>query len=253
LLSGFFSRFPTPQPLQADDIVLSSLNLSNAMSVNATHVPKISLQRPSVDFIDNQLPQIHPAFSHPGVEYDPSSEKYVPVCAEEAMSTSPRQLIPPRTTLPEVEAMKFWSHIFPDSMEKLKSDFEEPKERCHSEYSIRVEKDWDSVRLQLLKAKERYGESKEGISAKPKKIIFQRFLKGAYRKVADSSENLKAITRIGEKIEYVSPVLAVVDILLDVGVGGLDPRPQFCFKDMSNCKTGGHDGIKSPQASHGSI
>jgi hypothetical protein len=109
------------------------------------------------------------------------------------------------------------------------------------------------VRLQLVKAKERYGESKEGISAKPKKIIFQRFLKGAYRKVADNSENLEAITRIGEKIEYVSPVLAVVDILLDVGVGSLDPRPQFCFKDMSNCKTGGHDGIKSPQASHGSI
>jgi hypothetical protein len=113
--------------------------------------------------------------------------------------------------------MKFWSHIFPDSIEKLKRDVEEPKEKGYSEHNIRVEKDWDGVRLKLLKAKERYGESTDEISTKPKKTKFQRFFEGAYRKVADNSEKLKIITQIGDQIDYLSPVLAVVDILLDVG------------------------------------
>lgn len=220
------------------------------MSAKAPHIPKISSQPVAVDFIDIQLPQLYPAFSHPGIEYDPVSEEYCAVPDEEIMSEETEELIPHRTTLPGVEAMKFWDLIFSDSMSRLEETFfPDPRVDRHFEYSIRSKKDWNGVRLQLMKAKNVYTSSKEGTSGKSKKMIFQRFLKGAYRAAGDNADTVKAIAHMAEDVPYISPVLTVIDTLLDVSVPDFGPRPKFNLKSMSNSRTGGHDGIKVPHES----
>ena len=190
------------------------------MSENATTgVPKPLVRKASVVFIDTQLPRAHPEFDHPEIRYDPSTNSYIPMGTNKRTATrNDRSRIPSRGPLPETKSMKFWSHIFLESMGKLKTDFAEPKGRCTSGYSIRADNDWESVRKRLIEARDIYSNSKGTEPGKDKKNVFQRFLKKSYRKMADNSEQLRLIAKIGEKIEYVSPVLAVVNILLDVSV-----------------------------------
>ncbi|KAK5651407.1 hypothetical protein OQA88_12495 [Cercophora sp. LCS_1] len=203
-----------------------SANATNASAV-ATHIPKPPLKRASVVFIDTQLPESYPAFNKSGVEYDPSSDRYVSTLSRKSTANEDdRQRIPARPLLPETEAMKFWGHIFPESMEKLRTECPEPKARASSSYSIRSQKDWESVRRTLVRARDEYAGPTKQEAKNSKKNLFQRFLKTAYRRTADHSEQLKALAKIGEKIEYVSPVLAAVGILLDAAATASEGREQ---------------------------
>ncbi|KAK0645611.1 hypothetical protein B0T16DRAFT_411573 [Cercophora newfieldiana] len=202
-----------------------SANAMNASAVVAP-VPKPPLKRASVVFIDTQLPLSFPAFNKsPGAEYDPFSDRYL--SRKSTANENDRQHIPARPSLPETEAMKFWSHIFPESMEKLKRDSDEPKALASSSYSIRSQKDWESVRRTLVRARDGYAGPTKEEAKSSKNNLFQRFLKTAYRRTADHSEQLRALAKIGEKIEYVSPVLAAVGILLDAASRASEGREQI--------------------------
>lgn len=195
------------------------ISTSNASAVPA-HGGKPPHKRASIVFIDTQVAHSHPVFTPLGVEFDPSLDGYVASLRSRRGTAidDDGSRMPARDALPETQAMRFWVHIFPDSMKKLEQDSEEPKGRSSSGYSIRTEKDWESVRRTLTKAREKYIDPSQGEGGKGKKNIFQRFLKKSYRKMADHSEQLKRFTQIGENVEYISPILAVIDILLDVSL-----------------------------------
>jgi hypothetical protein len=161
-----------------------------------------------VTFIDNRLPEIHPAFQHPRIQYDPVPGAYVPT-ASMSKPDGKGTVIPPRPDLPEVDAMKFWSHIFPESMEKLKSLHQEAKGRCDTEWSIRQDKDWQAVRTRLENAQAKYDVPKKTVATK------MRFKK-LYRKAADNTEQWKAVTKVASHAPYISPFIAAIDILIDV-------------------------------------
>jgi hypothetical protein len=82
----------------------------------------------------------------------------------------------------------------------------EPKGRAGSGFSIRSLKSWDGVSGQLEKARELY-EDTRGISGGIKKGI---------RKVTGKAHMLQGVVEMVPEIEYVSPVLAVLKVLLKV-------------------------------------
>lgn len=95
------------------------------------HIPKLELQPPAVDFIDNRLPHHHAMFAgHPN-HYDPLSKKYVsnlppltsPTCNEAPQEDSgdgdselEEYKLPPRPALSDTKAMKYWAAMFPAAM-----------------------------------------------------------------------------------------------------------------------------------------
>ncbi|OJJ94992.1 hypothetical protein ASPACDRAFT_48440 [Aspergillus aculeatus ATCC 16872] len=160
----------------------------------------------SVDFIDHHLPQINPVFDHPGIKYDCNEGQYV---SPTAISTSPIEddIIPPRPALPAVDAMRFWSDIFPDCMTELKKKYPEAGPSITKGCSIRSQSNWEGVRSQLDKAQSHYDV--------PKRNTAKGFFKKVYRKAADHTEQAKMVSKLLAQVEYISPFIATIDILLD--------------------------------------
>lgn len=161
----------------------------------------------SVDFIDHHLPQINPVFDHPGIKYDCKEGQYV---SPTAISTSPIEddIIPPRPALPAVDAMRFWSDIFPDCMIELKKKYPEAGPLVTKGCSIRSQSNWEGVRSQLDKAQSHYEV--------PKRTTAKGLFKKVYRKAADHTEQAKMVSKLLAQVEYISPFIATIDILLDV-------------------------------------
>ncbi|PYH40398.1 uncharacterized protein BP01DRAFT_395911 [Aspergillus saccharolyticus JOP 1030-1] len=159
----------------------------------------------SVDFIDHHLPQINPVFEHPGIKYNCNEGQYVPPTI---LSTSPTEdyLIPPRPALPPVDAMKFWSDIFPDCMIELKKR-PEPEPLTLKGCSIRNQSDWEGVRKELDKAQSCYDV--------PKRTTARGLFRKVYRKAADHIEQAKMVSKLLAQVEYISPFIATIDLLLD--------------------------------------
>lgn len=186
--------------------------------------PKVLLQPLSVDFIDNHLPQYHEAFKNPQARYDLASRQYVPMLpVVEMQPRSPptklkeEQVPEPRKLQPATEAMRFWTFIFEDSMKKFASRYtDEPKHPTKDgyNYSIRGKKNWEDTYAQLQKARESY-DGKKGFWGRVKK---------GFRKAADHSDTAKQVIKLVPDNEYVSPVLAVVEVLLDVSLPKSLPR-----------------------------
>ncbi|PYH77630.1 hypothetical protein BO82DRAFT_177229 [Aspergillus uvarum CBS 121591] len=160
----------------------------------------------SVDFIDHHLPQINPVFDHPGIRYDCNEGQYV---SPTAISTSPIEdnIIPPRPALPQVDAMRFWSDIFPDCMDELKKKQPEAGSLITKGCSIRSQSDWEGVRSQLDKAQSHYEV--------PKRTTAKALFKKVYRKAANHTEQAKMVSKLLAQVEYISPFIATIDILLD--------------------------------------
>ncbi|KAJ5633337.1 hypothetical protein N7490_009676 [Penicillium lividum] len=168
-------------------------------------LPKPVRRAATIDFIDKRLPELdlHPAFNHPNVDYDSYSQGFVPTWA---LSAAGKQ-IPARPESAPLNAMKFWTKIFPESMIDLKQKYPEPQGQLKEGYSIRSQQNWQGVRSQLEKAHGQYELPKRNSA----KSIFRR----TYRSMASKSDQLKAISKIAAQVDYISPFLAIVDILLD--------------------------------------
>ncbi|RFU80454.1 hypothetical protein TARUN_1747 [Trichoderma arundinaceum] len=133
-------------------------------------IPSIHLQPPSVDFIDNRLPNIHDVFRHRDVHYDPDLQKYV---QNQTLTDGPhasrsrdnsQALVQPEYTFGDIEeSEKFWGLIFADAMNKFTREYpKEPKQRDESGFSIRKQTTWKGVNEQLHKAREVYDGTKQG-------------------------------------------------------------------------------------------
>ncbi|KAF8861121.1 hypothetical protein BDZ45DRAFT_740720 [Acephala macrosclerotiorum] len=194
------------------------------MTDNSSSVPSVHLQPPSVDFIDNRLQDYHEAFRNPQTRYDPLLRRYVPVLPAATMlskshpiMTASEQLPQPRKLHPAVEAMRFWTFIFDDSMKKFKELYkEEPKRRAQDGYSIRSKTNWEDIYSQLQKARESY-DGMKGFWGRVKKGL---------RTVADHSDPLQQGLRLVPENQYVSPILAAMEVLVDAVQKGADVRQE---------------------------
>ena len=175
---------------------------------------------PSVDFIENRLPAVDPAFhSLPQVvHYDADAvpPAFVPVRGSPAAThriqqpqPEPRQL-PVRKLPPGTAAMRFWDPIFPQSMHRHKccNPTEPPRLAKKPIYSIRDQARWDDVYARLQSARVEFDSSKSA--------FWGRYKQG-YRRVAGWSDKAAATpARLIPDSMLVSPVKAALEVSLDV-------------------------------------
>jgi hypothetical protein len=188
------------------------------MSPASSSIPRIQLQPPSVDFIDNYLPGHHEAFRHVGISWNEALQEYAPIAMTgKNMSnrSANEQAITPsaRSTESSHEGGQetFWGLIFFDAMDSFKiAHPNEPESQAMSGYSIRTQSNWNSINTQLQRAQDVYNGFTSG---------FRGQFKRAFRKIGDESiDSLQQIVNVVPNVEYVSPVLSAVRILLDVRI-----------------------------------
>jgi len=110
--------------------------------------------------------------------------------------------------------MAFWNKIFAQSMARFKALHpSESEDRVKSgvRYSIRSETTWEGVYAQLQKAREAYDGDKRGFWGKYQKP--KRWL------IDNSSPVLEKGIKFVPSGDYTSPVVAAVQVLLDVSFG----------------------------------
>jgi hypothetical protein len=106
--------------------------------------------------------------------------------------------------------MKFWDQIFDPAKTKLCEQIES-KKVSKSGCSIRKETTWEGIYGQLQKAREKHDGTKKG---------FWGSCVSRMRKVGDNTEIITQATRLISDVDYVSPVLAALEVVLDVGLSG---------------------------------
>ncbi|KAH6608458.1 hypothetical protein Trco_001804 [Trichoderma cornu-damae] len=194
-------------------------------------IPSIHLQPPSVDFIDNRLPNIHDVFRHrDDVRFDPVLQKYVQNHHQHTVIDEPdaggsrgnngQVLTQPHYTFGDIgESEKFWGLIFFESMKKFIHEYpNEPKMRDKSGYSIRTQTTWNGVNEQLHKAREAYDGTRQGFRGRCKRV---------FRKIGhDAAEPVQNMIRVMPDIDYVSPVLGAVQLLLNAFTAASSVRDQ---------------------------
>lgn len=177
----------------------------------------MSRQPPAVDYMDNYLSQHHAAFDwiNSQTKFDAQAGAYVPLvgvvghAAPDSPHRSRAQLMAraPRPFVPAADKLKFWESIFPKAMESLKNQHPvEPKGRTESGYSIRSLTCWEDVSAKLQEARDRYEDS-AGVAGGFKKMM---------RKGADKAKVAQAVINFVPEMDYVSPVLAVLKVVLNV-------------------------------------
>lgn len=191
-----------------------------------------------MDFVKNQLPQIHNAFKNLPKHYHPTLKRFVfdphaaamppdsqkpsPHTPGDGASTgrlpqgTPSQpsrnnarRIPARQVLPALCAMKFWSEILGDAMKQFTHQNPDVPKRVakEPENGIRGAESWDDIYAKLQRAREKF----DGGSSK-----FRMGAKQAYRHVINNNDVLRYGLEAIPNIEYLSPVKAGMELLLDV-------------------------------------
>jgi hypothetical protein len=103
--------------------------------------------------------------------------------------------------------MKFWDDIFPHAMKKFIDDSTPKESRGRPDvYNIRKQKNWDDVYHCLNTARSHY-LTKTGIRGR---------LIHVWRKAADNVQPLTQVVKFVPDIDYVTPVLGAVEVILDV-------------------------------------
>jgi hypothetical protein len=114
---------------------------------------------------------------------------------------------PARKLLPAVGAMQFWAIIFQKSLDNFNERYKEPKPRAIDKhtYCIRDKTDWLGVYDELEAARQVW-----------KGKGFMKDLKRGMRTVLERVQVLRQPVNLGSDIEYVSPVFAAIQIIVDV-------------------------------------
>ena len=185
-------------------------------------LPSVRLQPPSVDFIDNCVQTFHDAFKNPQSRFDAVLGRYIPLRMND--SEAPSEL---RQGQPVKSSMAFWEPLYPKAMTRLKELHPaEPKDRIKSghDYGIRTAGSWPTVYNQLQKAREVYDGKAKG--------LWGRRYKKALRWIADHAAPASGYIKYVPNIDYVSPVLAAVGVVLDVSNDCKMRGSKECLADL---------------------
>ncbi|KAF7558198.1 hypothetical protein G7Z17_g14 [Cylindrodendrum hubeiense] len=139
------------------------------MANTSTPIQGIRKRPPSVDFIDNQLHEFHPAFASPRIRFDAALGRYT-----------------------------FWEEMFPAAIAKVRSG-EEPKKLASRGFSIRRETGWTGVLRILYAARAQYWNYTGFIGS----------IKKAAKRTADIRSDVETTLRdfqeqLGDVEEYVA-------------------------------------------------
>ena len=121
-----------------------------------------------------------------------------------------------RQAQPVKESMTFWDTIFPMAIDRLAElQPAEPTDRVKlgHNYGIRTAGNWLTVYGQLQKAREHYDGKAKG--------LWGRRYEETLRWVVDHSDSVKQAIKYVPNIEYVSPVLAALEVIFDVSINRL--------------------------------
>ncbi|KAK4160628.1 hypothetical protein QBC43DRAFT_325297 [Cladorrhinum sp. PSN259] len=173
----------------------------------AIRIPKTSSQSLAVDFIDNRMPEHHPAFSNPPTRYHNAIGRYIP--KQRLVSAGKRPLPSP------LETMEFWASIFPLAMSQFKAKCPlEPKGRLESGQSIRALTCWADVYNLLCESRERY-ENPQGRTG-----VFKR----GFRKAVDSAQPARSAIKFIPDNNYLAPVVGALSMIFDAAKKSSDLR-----------------------------
>lgn len=111
-------------------------------------------------------------------------------------------LSPPEIIL----SMKFWDSVFPAAMRKLEEEFEEPKNRPGSNYSIRGLDNWDQVYQKLEDCFKKYIDE-TGIVRRAKK---------GWQEFSDRIGPLQEAWKLVPDIDYLTPIRGTLEFIIDV-------------------------------------
>lgn len=200
------------------------------MDLSRRYIPDLHRQSPAIDFIENRLDAYHPAFGTPPSQYDPDLDLFIvndpqprrespPVFGtmRSIQTATPPPLLSaaeverpvPRPLAEPSEVLKFWDSLFEPAMMKFtRRHTFEPLEITEKKRGIRDKRDWTGVFDQLDAVKQEYSQVDKGFKARYRKV---------YRKFADHiAPSLLGVVDLVPNNEYVSPVLGVVQVLLEV-------------------------------------
>ncbi|KAJ0104475.1 hypothetical protein J7T55_010941 [Diaporthe amygdali] len=208
--------------------VRSPYSEENDDEIASNLIPRTERPPMSVQFIDNDLADLHAALRNPLSTFDSLSGRYVELSLsaelarmETIMSPSTDEIIGGGSDstqiqefVPTVTPMAFWERIFQVSLERFNSLWpDEPHDRVKSgwNYSIRKSSTWEDVYAQLQKAREFYDGDTKG--------LWGRYAKSYTKKRRWFIDHTTPIARQGVKfvpqIDYATPVVAAVQVLVD--------------------------------------
>ncbi|KAF6807172.1 hypothetical protein CSOJ01_08360 [Colletotrichum sojae] len=186
--------------------------------------PTFRLCSPAVDFIENRLPQYHPAFGSHNVRFDHSQDRFVaqitprtnvlmPQSTSSAMAipvvngipSSPQRL--PRPPPGVVNDMAFWHEILPLAMDALKHE-SVPSGLKDTKWGIRHLSTWPDVQAKLEMAQREYdfhhGQPDVG-----------KFRRGLRKVLENHAVTLQQGTRLVPEIDIAKPVVGAIRVVLD--------------------------------------
>jgi hypothetical protein len=180
---------------------------------------QVAKQSLAVDFIENRMPNYHPAYNAQMANWSPSHGKFVAQASLISSAVSPSHGTldvpsrpPPRPPPGLINDMLFWEDIFPTAMQRLDKTTE-PKYRneLRQQWSIRHTLTWPDIQAKLEMAQQDYNFRFQQRHIQS----FRRTLRRVFEKVDPYlSQGLKAIPHI----DTTTAVLTVVSFVLDVSV-----------------------------------
>ncbi|KKP02479.1 hypothetical protein THAR02_05434 [Trichoderma harzianum] len=193
------------------------------MSTKSSSIPPVHLQPPSVDYIDNRLPEHHGVFKNPNSHYDHTVQKYVrdesgkdgkSVVGNQDKDQTPSQLSQTSHLGDIGDPEKFWGLVFPEAITAFTTKYPtEPDGLEKLGYRIRNQTTWKGINAQLHRAREVYDGAQ---------VNFQGRCKRALRKLGDSAiEPTSNVVNLVPNIEYISPVLGAVQLLLNFNLAAI--------------------------------
>lgn len=198
-------------------------------------IPSLQLQPPTVDFIDNRLPDYHPLFKDPPVHYDTTTRQYVPNAIQSPVprshavqqhqnfpyhtNTLSHQASPSgtgnvvydatgggaRPTWTDVKSMHLLNQLLPKALAHFKMATPEPTDQANSTYSIRSLSDWDAIHKKLLESQSAY---QEGRFAKARRRVADKV-----RPVAGGSRSFTAVV---PDTLVSTPIVGIIQVVLEV-------------------------------------
>lgn len=217
---------------------VNTLYFESGDGLPSSSMPRTERPPMSVQFIDDDLKDLHNALKHPLSAYDTQAGRYVAASSrfglasretygpnitdtimEDGSSSEQTQALVPATT-----PMTFWDSIFQVSLDRFKAlwpDEPQGREKSGYDYSIRRKATWEDIYAQLQKAREFYDGDTKGLWGRHAKSYNK-----TRRSIIDHTVPIaRQAVRFVPEMDYTTPVVAAVQVIVDVNI--LDLRLQL--------------------------